>query len=88
MGVRHGHHTADTYEDQFHMRCLRRIANIKWQNMIPNTEVLQRCTQSGFEHHIKRVQLRWSGHQREHAGGVQRVIILKTGNYHNLQRTF
>ena len=24
---------------QFHMRCLRRIANIKWQDMIPNTEV-------------------------------------------------
>ena len=25
--------------DQFHVRCLRRIANIKWQDMIPNTEV-------------------------------------------------
>ncbi len=43
--------------DQFHMCCLRRIAN-----MIPNTEVLQRCTQNGIEHHIKRVQLCWSGH--------------------------
>ena len=30
--------------DQFQMRCLRRIANIKWQDMIPNTEVLQRDT--------------------------------------------
>ena len=48
--------------DQFHMRCLRRIANIKWQDMIPNTEVLQRCAQNGIEHHIKRAQLRWSGH--------------------------
>ena len=48
--------------DQFHMRCLRRIANIKWQDMIPNTEVLQRCTQTGIEQHIKRAQLRWSGH--------------------------
>ena len=38
------------------------IANIKWQDMIPNTEVLQRCAQNGIEHHIKRVQLRWSGH--------------------------
>ena len=48
--------------DQFHMRCLRRIANIKWQDMIPNSEVLQRCAQIGIEHHIKRAQLRWSGH--------------------------
>ena len=48
--------------DQFHMRCLRRIANIKWQDMIPNTEVLQRCAQNGIEYHIKRAQLRWSGH--------------------------
>ena len=48
--------------DQFHMRCLRPIANIKWQDMIPNTEVLQRCAQTGTEQHIKRAQLRWSGH--------------------------
>ena len=47
---------------QFHMRCLRRIANIKWQDMIPNTEVLQRCAHTGIEQHIKRAQLRWSGH--------------------------
>ena len=48
--------------DQFHMGCLRRIANIKWQDMIPNTEVLQRCAQTGIEQHINRAQLRWSGH--------------------------
>ena len=29
--------------------------------MIPNTEVLQRCAQTGIEQHIKRAQLRWSG---------------------------
>ncbi len=44
------------------MRCLRCIANIKWQDMIPNTEVLQRCAQNGIEHHIKRAKLRWSGY--------------------------
>ena len=41
---------------------LRRMANIKWQDMIPNTEVLQRCAQTGIEQHIKRAQFRWSGH--------------------------
>ena len=44
------------------MRCLRRIANIKWQDMIQNTEVLQCCAQTGIDQHIKRAQLRWSGH--------------------------
>ena len=29
--------------DQFHMRCLRHIAGIKWQDMVPNTEVLEQC---------------------------------------------
>ena len=68
MAVRHGHHTAADRRrqiwriDQFHMRCLRCIANIKWQDMIPNTEVLQRCAQNGIEHHIKRAQLCWSGY--------------------------
>ena len=26
--------------DEFHMRCLRRIDGIKWQDTVPNTEVL------------------------------------------------
>ena len=32
------------------------------QDMILNTEVLQRCAQTGIEQHIKRAKLRWSGH--------------------------
>ena len=38
-----------------HIRRLNQshIANIKWQDMIPNIEVLQRCAQNGIEHHIK-----------------------------------
>jgi len=35
--------------DQFHLRCLRKIAHIKWQDMIPNTDVLARCDISGIE---------------------------------------
>ena len=48
--------------DQFHMRCLRQIVGIKWQDMVPNTEVLEQCGTWGIEFHIKRAQLRWSGH--------------------------
>ena len=49
--------------DQFHMRCLRQIAGIKWQDMLPNTEVLEQCGTWRIEFHIKREQLRWSGPQ-------------------------
>ena len=48
--------------DQFHLRCLRKIAHIKWQDMVPNTDVLDRCQISGIEALIMRAQLRWTGH--------------------------
>jgi len=50
--------------DQFHMRCLHRIARITWQDKIPNTEVLQRCEISGIEAFIIKAQLHWVGHVR------------------------
>ena len=53
-------HTAKL--DQFHLRCLRKIAHIKWQDMIPNTEVLERCNISGIESLLMAAQLRWIGH--------------------------
>ena len=48
--------------DQFHLRCLRKIANIKWQDKVPNTSVLQRCKMSGIEAILMGSQLRWIGH--------------------------
>ena len=48
--------------DQFHMRCLRTIAKIKWQDMIPNTVVLAMCGIDGIESFLHRVHLRWFGH--------------------------
>jgi len=48
--------------DQFHLKCLRRIARIKWQDRIPNREVLSRCGISGIEALILQAQLRWVGH--------------------------
>jgi len=35
--------------EQFHMRCLRRIAHVRWQDKRPNTKVLQICNISGIE---------------------------------------
>ena len=48
--------------DQFHMRCLRQIAHIKWQDKIPNTEVLQRCQITSIETLLLTAQLRWTRH--------------------------
>jgi len=44
------------------MRCLHRIARIKWQDKTPNTEVLWRCEIPGIEALIIKAQLRWVGH--------------------------
>jgi len=44
------------------MRFLRRIAQIKWQDKMPNTEVLQRCGMFGIEAFVIKAQLHWVGH--------------------------
>ena len=44
------------------MRCLRKIANIRWQEQVPNTVVLQKCGTVGIEAIIIASQLRWVGH--------------------------
>ena len=47
--------------DKFHLRCLRHIARIKWQDKVPNTEVLQRCNTTSIEaNHALSIALVWS----------------------------
>ena len=48
--------------DQFHLRCLRRIMGISWEDRVANTEVLRRTQMFGIEALIMRAQLRWVGH--------------------------
>ena len=48
--------------DQFHMRCLRSIARIKWQDRVPNTSVLKICGLTGIEAMLLQAQFRWLGH--------------------------
>lgn len=48
--------------DGFHMSCLRRILNIKWQDKISNVEVLQRAQSVGIESILMKMKLRWAGH--------------------------
>lgn len=48
--------------DRFHMKCLRKILNIRWSDRIRNTEVLRRANIMGIEAYLMRRQLRWCGH--------------------------
>lgn len=48
--------------DSFHLRCLRKIANIHWWMRVPNTTVLQKCNITGIEACLRERQLRWAGH--------------------------
>ena len=47
--------------EQFHMRCLRKIAHVRWQDKVPNTEVLARRDMQGIEAHVIAAQLRSCG---------------------------
>ena len=46
----------------FHMRCLRQILRVKWQDCIPDTEILQRSNSKAIGTMLMETQLRWAGH--------------------------
>ena len=48
--------------NSFHMRCLRNLLHVKWQDKVPDTEVLQRAQMESIYATLKRSQLRWAGH--------------------------
>ncbi|XP_063389107.1 tachykinin-like peptides receptor 86C [Cydia fagiglandana] len=48
--------------DTYHLRCLRSILRIKWQDHVPNSEVLRRSGMYGMEAILMQRQLRWCGH--------------------------
>ena len=48
--------------NHFHTRCLRKLLKIKWQDRIPDTEVLKRAGIQSVHTLLKLAQLRWTGH--------------------------
>ena len=46
----------------FHLRCLRRILSISWQDHIPSTEVLARAGTLSMYALLTKRRLRWLGH--------------------------
>ena len=47
--------------NHFHTSCLRKL-KIKWQDRIPDTEVLKRAGMQSVHMLLKLAQLRWTGH--------------------------
>jgi len=48
--------------NHFHTTCLRRILKIKWQDKVPDTDVLSRANQPSIYTLLMRAQIRWAGH--------------------------
>ena len=47
--------------NHFHISCLRKLLKIKWQDRIPDTEVLKRAGMQSIHTLLKLAQLRWTG---------------------------
>ena len=66
----YGSETWTTYARQerrlnsFHLRCLRRILGISWEDKVPNTEVLSRANLPTMFTLLRQRRLRWLGHVR------------------------
>ena len=48
--------------NHYHTTCLRKLLGIKWQDKIPDTEVLTRAGLPSIFTILMRTQLRWAGH--------------------------
>ena len=48
--------------NHFHTSCLRKLLKIKWQDRIPDTEVLRRAVMQSVHTLLKLAHLRWAGH--------------------------
>ena len=48
--------------NHFHLSCLRKILKIRWQDKIPDTEVLKKAMVQSVHTLLKLAQLRWTGH--------------------------
>ena len=48
--------------NHFNLSCLRKILKIRWQDKIPDTEVLKKAKMQSVHALLKLAQLRWTGH--------------------------
>ena len=62
--------------NSFHLRCLRRILHIKWQDKITNVEVLRRSHMLSMHSILSERRLRWLGHvSRMNSERIPRALL-------------
>ena len=48
--------------NSFHLRCLRQLLHVKWQEHVPDTDILSRAKMDSIHAKLMKSQLRWAGH--------------------------
>ena len=48
--------------NHFHLSCLRKLLKIRWQDKIPDTEVLKKAKMQSVHTLLKLAQIGWTGH--------------------------
>ena len=48
--------------NRFHLTCLRKIMKIRWQDLIADTEVLEKAGVRSIYTLLMKSQLKWTGH--------------------------
>ena len=48
--------------NRFHLNCLCKLLRVKWQDKVPDTEILEQTGMSSIFTMLRKTQLRWAGH--------------------------
>ena len=48
--------------NRFHLTCLHRVLRVRWQDKIPDTEILKHTNLPSIHTQLKRAPLHWAGH--------------------------
>ena len=48
--------------NRFHLNCLRKLLKVKWQDKVPDTEILEQTGMPSVFTMLRKSQLRWAGH--------------------------
>ena len=48
--------------NRFHLNCLRKLLRVKWQDKVPDTEILEQTGMSSIFTMLRKTQLRWASH--------------------------
>ena len=72
--------------NSFHLRCLRRILDISWQDKVTNTVVLERASSFSMYTLLSQRRLRWLGHvHRMSNGRIPKDMLMVSSSLESAQ---